>query len=121
MLRDILSGVFCFPLGLLVSCLDYPLDLAKPGLLYKKYWVFTNFTFSCLFGFFFGNLMSMKPNIILLDKLGKEYVLSRQVKQKIFTGRKDISNELRNEVYLKMQMENEEKEKLYTKNNIYKH
>jgi hypothetical protein len=72
-----------------------------------------NITFSCLFGFFFGNLMSMKPNIILLDKLGKEYLLSRQVKQKIFSSRKDISDELRSEVYLKMQQDIEEKEKFY--------
>jgi hypothetical protein len=57
--------------------------------------------------------MSMKPNIILLDKLGKEYLLSRQVKQKIFSSRKDISDELRSEVYLKMQQDIEEKEKFY--------
>ncbi len=54
--------------------------------------------------------MSMKLNIILLDKLGDEYLLSRQIKQKIFTNRKDISEELRAEIYLKMQTE-EEKEK----------
>jgi hypothetical protein len=59
--------------------------------------------------------MSMKTNIILFDKLGKEYILSRQVKQKIFSSRKDISDELRSEVYLKMQMDNEEKEKSYSK------
>ncbi len=85
------------------------IDLAKPALLYKKYWIFTNITISCLFGFFCGNLMSMKVNIVLLDKLGSEYLLSRQIKQKIFTNRKDISEELRAEIYLKMQMD-EEKE-----------
>jgi hypothetical protein len=92
------------------------IDLAKPGLLYKRYWMFANIAFSCLFGVFFGCLKSMKTNIILLDKLGKEYLLSRQVKQKIFTSRRDISDELRSEVYLKMQMENNEREKRFNKN-----
>ena len=54
--------------------------------------------------------MSMKVNIVLLDKLGNEYILSRQVKQKIFTSRKDISEELRGEIYMKLQMQNEDKE-----------
>jgi hypothetical protein len=93
------------PSSLLV--INYNTDLAKPALLYKKYWIFTNITISCLLGFFYGNLMSMKTNIVLLDKLGAEYLLSRQIKQKIFTSRKDISEELRAEIYLKMQTEEE--------------
>jgi hypothetical protein len=52
--------------------------------------------------------MSMKTNIVLLDKLGSEYLLSRQIKQKIFTNRKDISEELRAEIYLKMQMDEDD-------------
>lgn len=53
----------------------------------------------------------MKPSLIVLDQLGKEYSLSRSTKQFIFTKRKDLSAEMKAEIYMEMNRKNEEIEK----------
>jgi len=55
--------------------------------------------------------MNMKPSLIILDKLGKEYILSRSTKQFIFTKRKDLTMEMKAEIYMEMNKRNEEIEK----------
>ncbi len=57
--------------------------------------------------------MNSKKAIVLIDRMGNEYQLSRIYKQSIFTKRKDISEEMKAEIYMKM---NKEKENL--ENNI---
>lgn len=52
--------------------------------------------------------MNAKPALILMDRLGNEYQLSRIYKQTIFTKRRDISDEMKAEIYMKMNKENEE-------------
>ena len=42
-----------------------------------------------------------------MDKLGSEYTMSRIYKQTIFTKRKDLSDEMKAEIYMKMNKENE--------------
>jgi len=53
-------------------------------------------------------ILNMKPSLIILDKLGKEYTLSRSTKQFIFTKRKDLSPELKAEIYMELNKKNEE-------------
>lgn len=56
-----------------------------------------------------GGYMNAKKAIVLIDKLGSEYQLSRIYKQTIFTKRKDLTEEMKAEIYMKM---NSEREKL---------
>jgi len=53
----------------------------------------------------------MKPSLVILDQLGKEYSLSRSTKQFIFSKRKDLSMEMKAEIYMEMNKRNEEIEK----------
>jgi len=53
----------------------------------------------------------MKPSLIILDQLGKEYILSRSTKQFIFTKRKDLTTEMKAEIYMELNKRNEELEK----------
>ncbi len=50
----------------------------------------------------------MKPSLVTLDQLGKEYSLSRSTKQFIFSKRKDLSMEMKAEIYMEMNKRNEE-------------
>jgi len=52
-----------------------------------------------------------------MDKMGSEYTMSRIYKQTIFTKRRDLSDELKAEIYLKMNKENEKIEQAYTNTN----
>ena len=56
-----------------------------------------------------GGYMNSKKAIVLIDKMGSEYQLSRIYKQTIFTKRKDLTEEMKAEIYMKM---NQEREKL---------
>jgi hypothetical protein len=67
--------------------------------------------FPAISGFFIGGYRNSKPSLILMDKLGSEYTMSRIYKQTIFTRRKDLSDELKAEIYMKMNKENEKYEK----------
>ena len=51
-----------------------------------------------------------------MDKLGSEYTMSRIYKQTIFTKRKDLSDEMKAEIYLKMNQENQKYEQEVMKN-----
>jgi len=53
----------------------------------------------------------MKPSLVILDQLGKEYILSRSTKQFIFSKRKDLSMEMKAEIYMEMNKKNEEIDK----------
>lgn len=53
--------------------------------------------------------------MILLDKLGKEYELSRYAKQSLFSRRKDISTETKAEVYFHLNKKNQEIEEAFKK------
>lgn len=53
----------------------------------------------------------MKPSLVILDRLGREYSLSRSTKQFIFSKRKDLSMEMKAEIYMEMNKRNEEIEK----------
>ena len=52
--------------------------------------------------------MNSKQSIVLWDRLGREFELSRNVKQSVFSKRKDISTELKAEIYFKQNKKNEE-------------
>lgn len=52
-----------------------------------------------------------------MDKMGSEYTMSRIYKQTIFTKRRDLSDEMKAEIYLKMNKENEKIEQAYTNSN----
>ena len=52
--------------------------------------------------------MNFKKTIITVDKLGKEFVISRNIKQIIFNKRRDLTDEMKAEIYVKLQKENEE-------------
>ena len=56
-----------------------------------------------------GGYMNSKKAIVLIDKMGSEYQLSRIYKQTIITKRKDLTEEMKAEIYMKM---NQEREKL---------
>lgn len=56
-------------------------------------------------------ILNMKPSLVILDQLGKEYSLSRSTKQFIFSKRKDLSMEMKAEIYMEMNKRNEEIEK----------
>jgi hypothetical protein len=71
--------------------------------------------FPTIIGFFIGGQRNAKKAVVLLDKLGTEYSLSRVYKQTIFSKRKDLSEELKAEVYMKMNKENEILEKSIVK------
>ena len=45
-----------------------------------------------------------------MDRLGSEYTLSRIYKQTIFTKRRDLSEEMKAEIYMKMNEENKKLE-----------
>ena len=53
----------------------------------------------------------MKPSLVILDQLGREYSLSRSTKQFIFSKRKDLSMEMKAEIYMEMNKRNEELER----------
>jgi hypothetical protein len=53
----------------------------------------------------------MKQSLVILDQLGKEYILSRSTKQFIFSKRKDLSMEMKAEIYMEMNKKNEEIDK----------
>ena len=53
----------------------------------------------------------MKPSLIILDKLGKEFSLSRSTKQFIFTKRKDLTTEMKAEIQMELNKKNEKLEK----------
>ncbi len=53
----------------------------------------------------------MKPSLVILDQLGKEYSLSRSTKQFMFSKRKVLSMEMKAEIYMEMNKRNEEIEK----------
>jgi hypothetical protein len=72
-----------------------------------------------LAGFFLGGYLNAKKAIILMDKLGNEYQLSRIYKQTIFSKRKDLSEEMKGEIYMRMNKENEELREELRKNNKY--
>jgi hypothetical protein len=71
---------------------------------------FTIVIFPTLLGFFIGGHLNAKKAVVLLDKLGNEYSLSRVYKQTIFSKRKDLPEELKAEIYMKMNKENEKLE-----------
>lgn len=56
-----------------------------------------------------GGYMNSKKAIVLIDRMGSEYQLSRIYKQTIFTKRKDLTEEMKAEIYMKM---NQEREKM---------
>lgn len=56
-----------------------------------------------------GHLLNAKHSIILYDKLGKDFELSRNTKQSIFNKRRDLSEVEKSEIYMKMK-ENREKQ-----------
>lgn len=66
--------------------------------------------FPVLLGFFLGGYRNSKKSIILMDKLGSEYSMSRIYKQTIFTKRRDLSDEVKAEIYMKMNKENKKLE-----------
>lgn len=53
----------------------------------------------------------MKQSLVIMDRLGKEYSLSRSTKQFIFSKRKDLPMEMKAEIYMQMNLKNEEIEK----------
>lgn len=53
-------------------------------------------------------ILNMKPSLVILDQLGKEYSLSRSTKQFIFSKRKDLSSEMKAEIYMELNKRNEE-------------
>ncbi len=55
--------------------------------------------------------MNAKKAIVLIDRMGSEYQLSRIYKQTIFTKRKDLTQEMKAEIYMKMNQERERLEK----------
>lgn len=67
-------------------------------------------------GFNVAGYKTAKKATILMDKLGSEYQLSRNYKQTIFSKRRDISEELKGEIYMKMNKENEELQEQLRKN-----
>ena len=56
------------------------------------------------------NLALPCNNLTRMDKLGNDFELGRTVKQGIFGKRKDISEDLKAEIYMKM---NEDKDKFH--------
>lgn len=60
-----------------------------------------------LFGISFGSLWSIRPSVVELDKLGREFELSRQAKQFIFNKRKDLTPEQKSEIYSIQNAKNE--------------
>ncbi len=67
-------------------------------------------------GFFIGGFRNSTKSLVLMDKLGSEYTMSRIYKQTIFTKRKDLSDEMKAEIYLKMNQENQKYEQEVMKN-----
>jgi hypothetical protein len=79
--------------------------------LLRRSHIISLFFMSITFGFFWGNFVNSKKAIILLDKLGKEFQLSRNYKQTIFNKRRDLSEEMKAEIYMKLNRENDEFDK----------
>lgn len=57
--------------------------------------------------------------MILFDKLGNEYSMGRTYKQTIFNKRRDLSDEMKAEIYMKMNQEREKLEKEILKEKGY--
>ena len=72
----------------------------------KGFWIFT-WTFGALSGIAFASIKTGYYGIEQLDKLGKEYELSRMVKQDIFDTRTDLDSDVRALVYMKQNEQNE--------------
>lgn len=62
-----------------------------------------------LFGFSLGHLLNARYAVILLDRLGNEFEISRNAKQAIFTKRKDLNNIEKAEIFSahKQQVDNQ--------------
>jgi len=85
----------------------------------------TGIFFPIFFGFNFGAYMTCKTSLILMDKLGNEYLIGRLNKQTIFSKRKDLSDEIKAEIYQKMKKDNQEikdqlKKSSKTASNLFK-
>ena len=73
----------------------------------RGFWFFTGF-FGIFSGVFMGTIKSGYFGIEQLDKLGKEYELSRLIKQDIFDTRPDVDADIRALYYMKQNKMNEE-------------
>ena len=72
----------------------------------RSFWLFT-WTFGIFSGVAFSAIRTGYYGIEQLDKLGKEYELSRLVKQDIFDTRPDVNSDVRALYYMKQAKENE--------------
>ena len=59
-----------------------------------------------IFSFSLANLLNVKNSVILFDKLGEEFEVSRVTKENLFNKRKDLTAIEKAEIYKKMNSKN---------------
>ena len=73
----------------------------------RGFWFATGF-FGLFSGWFFAAIRTGYYGIEQLDKLGKDYELSRLIKQDIFDTRPDVDADIRALYYMRQAKENDE-------------
>jgi len=72
-----------------------------------KFYFFSSVFIGGFFGFFLGALLNTKKSVVLFDKLGKEFEISRNTKQAILSKRKDLTEIEKSEIMQKHRQDND--------------